>query len=61
MPDRREAIFHAVQLAQPGDMVLVAGRGHERHQEIAGRTVAFDDARVAREALEARRLSLRAG
>jgi len=61
MPDRRDAIFHAVHLARPGDMVLVAGRGHEQQQEIAGRVVPFDDARVSREALEARRLSLRAG
>jgi len=61
MPDRREAIFHAIHFAMPGDMVLVAGRGHEQHQEIAGKVVAFDDARVSREALEARRLSLRAG
>jgi UDP-N-acetylmuramoyl-L-alanyl-D-glutamate--2,6-diaminopimelate ligase len=61
MPDRREAIFHAVRLATPGDMVLVAGRGHEQQQEIAGRIVALDDARVVGEALEARRLSLRAG
>ena len=61
IPDRREAIFYAVRLAKRGDIVLVAGRGHEREQEIGDRIVAFDDASVAREALEARRLSLRAG
>jgi UDP-N-acetylmuramoyl-L-alanyl-D-glutamate--2,6-diaminopimelate ligase len=53
--DRREAIERAVALAAPGDVVVVAGKGHERYQEFEqGRTVAFDDVAVAREALRAR-------
>jgi len=60
-PERREAILHAIGMADPGDVVLVAGKGHEKYQEIAGRTFAFDDVGVAREALEARRLKSRAG
>jgi UDP-N-acetylmuramoyl-L-alanyl-D-glutamate--2,6-diaminopimelate ligase len=60
-PDRREAILHAVAIAAPGDVVLVAGKGHEKYQEIEGRTIAFDDVEVAREALTSRRLKSRAG
>jgi UDP-N-acetylmuramoyl-L-alanyl-D-glutamate--2,6-diaminopimelate ligase len=60
-PDRREAIRDAVGLAGPGDVVLVVGKGHEKYQEIGGRTFAFDDVAVAKEALEARRLKSRAG
>ena len=53
--DRREAIVQAVAGAGVGDVVLVAGKGHEKYQEIAGRVLPFDDVEVAREALEARR------
>jgi UDP-N-acetylmuramyl-tripeptide synthetase len=60
-PDRRDAILHAVGMAEPGDVVLVAGKGHEKYQEIGGRTFAFDDVEVAREALASRRLKSRAG
>ena len=59
--DRRDAILHAVGLAEPGDVVLVAGKGHEKYQEIEGESLPFDDVAVAREALEARRLRLRVG
>ncbi len=54
--DRREAIFKAVAMAQPRDIILIAGKGHETYQEFADRTVPFDDAAVAREALENKRL-----
>ncbi len=54
--DRREAIHRAVAAARPGDVVLIAGKGHEQGQELAeGRVVPFDDVAVAREALRARR------
>jgi UDP-N-acetylmuramoyl-L-alanyl-D-glutamate--2,6-diaminopimelate ligase len=53
--DRREAIEHAVAAAGPGDVVVVAGKGHETYQEIAGGVkLPFDDREVAREALRAR-------
>jgi UDP-N-acetylmuramoyl-L-alanyl-D-glutamate--2,6-diaminopimelate ligase len=60
-PDRRDAILHAVAMADPADVVLVSGKGHEKYQEIGGRTFAFDDVAVAREALASRRLRSRAG
>jgi UDP-N-acetylmuramoyl-L-alanyl-D-glutamate--2,6-diaminopimelate ligase len=52
--DRRTAIARAVALARAGDVVVVAGKGHEQGQETAGVVVAFDDVSVAREALRAR-------
>ena len=59
--DRREAIQHAVARASSGDVVLIAGKGHEKYQEVAGRALPFDDAGVAREALEFRRQRVRVG
>ena len=53
-PDRRRAIEHAISLAGPGDLVLIAGKGHETYQEFNGYRIDFDDRAVAREALEAR-------
>src|ERR671923_85793 len=50
-PDRRAAIPPAVEAAREGDVVLVAGRGAEPAQEVAGRMLPFDDRDVAREAL----------
>ncbi len=49
--DRRRAIEAAVELARPGDVVVIAGKGHEQGQEIAGEVHPFDDRQVAREAL----------
>jgi UDP-N-acetylmuramoyl-L-alanyl-D-glutamate--2,6-diaminopimelate ligase len=51
--DRREAIFKAVAMAQPRDIVLLAGKGHETYQEFADHTVPFDDVHVATQAVEA--------
>jgi len=51
--DRREAISIALRWAVEGDTVLVLGKGHEAVQEVAGRTIPFDDRLVARELLEA--------
>jgi UDP-N-acetylmuramoyl-L-alanyl-D-glutamate--2,6-diaminopimelate ligase len=53
--DRRAAIAKAIELARPGDVVLVAGKGHEKYQVIGDRTLPFDDVAVAREALVRRR------
>jgi UDP-N-acetylmuramoyl-L-alanyl-D-glutamate--2,6-diaminopimelate ligase len=52
--DRAEAIDAAVAAAEPGDTVLIAGKGHEPGQEIAGVTYPFDDRDVLRSALEGR-------
>ena len=54
-PDRREAIFHAVNSAKQGDVVLIAGKGCEPYQEIGGTLHPFLDSDVGREALEVRR------
>jgi UDP-N-acetylmuramoyl-L-alanyl-D-glutamate--2,6-diaminopimelate ligase len=50
-PDRRVAIGTAVRLARPGDVVVVAGKGHEQGQEIAGAVQPFDDRVVLRDAI----------
>jgi UDP-N-acetylmuramoyl-L-alanyl-D-glutamate--2,6-diaminopimelate ligase len=50
--NRREAITRAIRLAQPRDIVLIAGKGHEKYQEFADRTIPFDDIEVATRALE---------
>jgi UDP-N-acetylmuramoyl-L-alanyl-D-glutamate--2,6-diaminopimelate ligase len=52
-PDRRAAIRAAVEAARPGDVVVVAGKGHETGQEAGGVVTPFDDRVVLREALEA--------
>jgi UDP-N-acetylmuramoyl-L-alanyl-D-glutamate--2,6-diaminopimelate ligase len=59
--DRRDAIEQAVGGASAGDVVLIAGKGHEKYQEIAGEILPFDDVAVAREALETRRVRSRVG
>jgi UDP-N-acetylmuramoyl-L-alanyl-D-glutamate--2,6-diaminopimelate ligase len=58
LTDRREAIAAAVAAADSGDVLVIAGKGHEQGQELAdARKLPFDDATVAREALGARGLS----
>ncbi len=52
IPDRREAIVRAIGVAQRGDTVVIAGKGHEAYQIIGDRVIHFDDREVAREALE---------
>jgi UDP-N-acetylmuramoyl-L-alanyl-D-glutamate--2,6-diaminopimelate ligase len=53
--DRQAAIERAVHDARPGDLVLIAGKGHERYQVIGDRILPFDDVEVARAALARRR------
>jgi UDP-N-acetylmuramoyl-L-alanyl-D-glutamate--2,6-diaminopimelate ligase len=50
-PDRRSAIRRTIDLAEPGDVVVIAGKGHEQGQEVGGEMLPFDDREVAREAL----------
>lgn len=54
LEDRREAIAHAIAAAAPGDVVLIAGKGHETTQEVAGVKRPFSDADEARAALASR-------
>jgi UDP-N-acetylmuramyl-tripeptide synthetase len=51
-PDRSAAIRLALSQAQPGDVVLLAGKGHETYQVLKDRTIAFDDRAVAAEVLK---------
>src|SRR6266576_1963351 len=50
--DRTQAIARAVELAQPRDIIIIAGKGHEAYQEFADHTIPFDDIQIARRALE---------
>lgn len=52
--DRRAGIEYAIQIAKKGDIVLIAGKGHETYQIIGDRVLAFDDKEVAKKALEKR-------
>lgn len=52
--DRRTAIHEAIKQAQPGDVVIIAGKGHEDYQILKDKTIHFDDREVAREALKER-------
>jgi UDP-N-acetylmuramoyl-L-alanyl-D-glutamate--2,6-diaminopimelate ligase len=57
--DRRKAIDYAVRTAKPGDLVIIAGKGHEKYQIIGDRTLPFDDVDIARAALGQRRAASR--
>jgi UDP-N-acetylmuramyl-tripeptide synthetase len=61
IPDRRAAIERAVDTAEAGDVVILAGKGHEKTQVVGDRSLKFDDVEVAREALARRRSRLRVG
>jgi UDP-N-acetylmuramoyl-L-alanyl-D-glutamate--2,6-diaminopimelate ligase len=53
IPDRRAAIELALRIAEPRDVVVIAGKGHEQGQIINGQTFPFDDVAVATELLQA--------
>jgi hypothetical protein len=54
-PDRAAAIHAAINAAEPGDVVLIAGKGHENYQEICGERLPFSDEVVARTAMSKRK------
>jgi len=51
IPQRKKAIYHALRQAQPGDCVLIAGKGHEDFQIVGNRRIPHDDRQVARRLL----------
>jgi len=55
--DRKEAIQYAIEVAQPRDIVLIAGKGHETYQEFADSTIPFDDSAIAASAMADKRRS----
>lgn len=54
-PDRRQAIHYALETAQPGELVLLAGKGHEPYQIIGTEKLPFSDIEVAQEVARAKR------
>jgi UDP-N-acetylmuramoyl-L-alanyl-D-glutamate--2,6-diaminopimelate ligase len=58
IPDRKLAIVRAIGMAQSRDIVLIAGKGHEKYQEFSDNTIPFDDVEVASRALEERPVEL---
>jgi UDP-N-acetylmuramoyl-L-alanyl-D-glutamate--2,6-diaminopimelate ligase len=54
-PDRKAAIHHALKMARPGDLVLIAGKGHENYQLVEGKSKHFDDGEVIRGYFDAHR------
>lgn len=58
IPDRAEAIRAAVQMAGAGDIVLIAGKGHETYQEFSDKKIAFSDVAVAKRAIEEKRVEI---
>jgi UDP-N-acetylmuramoyl-L-alanyl-D-glutamate--2,6-diaminopimelate ligase len=54
IPDRATAIRRAIEMARPGDLVMIAGKGHEDYQIIGTRRIHFDDTEAARAVLEGR-------
>jgi UDP-N-acetylmuramoyl-L-alanyl-D-glutamate--2,6-diaminopimelate ligase len=52
IPSRKQAIYKAVKLAKEGDIILIAGKGHEDYQILKGKTIHFDDREIVKEAME---------
>ena len=54
--DRKEAIRKAIGMASKGDIILVAGKGHENYQVLADRTILFDEKQLVRQEFERRKI-----
>jgi len=54
LPDRRQAIEHAIKNACLGDLILIAGKGHENYQILNSETIHFDDKEIAMDAITQR-------
>ena len=54
VPQRKDAIYRAISLAQSGDIVIIAGKGHETYQIMGDKVIPFDDREIARAALQER-------
>ena len=54
VPDRREAIRYCIENAEPGDIIVLAGKGHEDYQEIKGVKYHFDEREIVAEILQSR-------
>lgn len=52
IPDRRSAIQRAIEIAEAGDIVVIAGKGHENYQILKDRRIHLDDREIAREIIE---------
>ena len=52
--DRKDAIYYAIEHAQPGDIIVIAGKGHETYQEIKDKKYPFSDKEISLEALRRR-------
>ena len=50
--DRTEAIYHSLKIAQKGDIIVLAGKGHEDYQVLHGETICFDERQIVLELLE---------
>jgi len=50
--DRKEAIKTACSMAMPGDVILIAGKGHEKYQDVNGKKLPFDDQKIVNEILK---------
>jgi UDP-N-acetylmuramoyl-L-alanyl-D-glutamate--2,6-diaminopimelate ligase len=58
IPDRVEAIHYALKIAEPNDIVLIAGKGHETYQIFKQQTIPFDDRQVVRDMLSRKQIKV---
>lgn len=54
IPDRKEAIYYALDHGEPGDLIVLAGKGHEDYQEIKGKKYPMDERVIIKQYLESK-------